>query len=201
MIRFAALMLFVSLPLWAGDHAGKQPYVLCAACHGPNGQGEKELDAPAIAGQEVWYLETQIKAFRSGVRGTHPQDKPGQTMTPLVATIDDSEVGDIAAYVSGLKPMKHPQTITGNVTRGKQLYGTCAACHGPKAEGMKVMNSPNLTLQQDWYLYRQLEYYQKGIRGTHEKDVLGKQMRPMAMTLSNDEDLRDVVAYIMSLAK
>ena len=50
---------------------GKASYMLCLACHGPDGAGNVALNSPAIASQESWYLETQLKNFKSGIRGTH----------------------------------------------------------------------------------------------------------------------------------
>jgi cytochrome c oxidase subunit II len=41
--------------------------------------------------------------------------------------------------------------------------------------------------------------YKQGARGTHEKDVFGKMMAPMAATLVNDAAIENVVAYIMTL--
>ena len=61
------------------------------------------------------------------------------------------------------------------------------------------MNAPNLTLQQDWYVIRQLQNYKSGVRGTDPSDILGMQMRPMSMTLSNDKAIEDVAAYISTL--
>ena len=62
------------------------------------------------------------------------------------------------------------------------------------------MNAPDLTLQQDWYLVRQLQNYKKSIRGTDSRDLFGNQMRPMAMTLTSDQAILDVMAYISSLS-
>jgi cytochrome c oxidase subunit 2 len=88
----------------------------------------------------------------------------------------------------------------GDAAKGKTLYGTCAACHGVNAEGNPALNSPALTGLQDWYMVRQLKNFKDGIRGSDPKDVFGAQMRPMAMTLPNDQAMEDVVAYIRSLA-
>ena len=40
---------------------------LCAGCHGPDGIAVIE-DAPHLAGENTIYLQTQLKAFRSGAR-------------------------------------------------------------------------------------------------------------------------------------
>ena len=53
--------------------------------------------------------------------------------------------------------------------------------------------------QNDWYIARQLHNFKKGIRGSHEKDLYGQQLRPMSMTLANDQAIADVTAYISTL--
>ena len=87
----------------------------------------------------------------------------------------------------------------GDAAAGKPLYAVCAACHGMQAEGNAALHAPKLSGQGDWYLKRQLKYYKQGIRGTHDKDVLGKTMAPMAMALSDDTAIDNVLAYIKTL--
>ena len=49
----------------AGDPAkGKALYATCASCHGANGEGNQALNAPAIAGQQEWYLTRQLKNYQ-----------------------------------------------------------------------------------------------------------------------------------------
>ncbi|MCB9673182.1 MAG: c-type cytochrome [Alphaproteobacteria bacterium] len=83
--------------------AGKSYYAACAACHGPEGKGNKAMNAPPIGMLQSWYVETQLKKFRGGVRGAHPDDKTGQQMAPMAKTIpSDEAVTDLSAYVSSL---------------------------------------------------------------------------------------------------
>jgi len=89
--------------------------------------------------------------------------------------------------------------VAGDAEAGKPLFAVCAACHGSQAEGNPAMNAPKLSGQGDWYLKRQLNYFKHGARGTHDKDVYGKQMAPMAATLADDAAMNNVVAYIKTL--
>ena len=89
----------------------------------------------------------------------------------------------------------------GNAEAGAAQAATCAACHGQKGEGNLAMNAPAIAGQEDWYLLRQLKAFKSGIRGTHPKDVYGTQMRPMAMMLADEQAMKDVIAYIMTLKK
>jgi cytochrome c oxidase subunit II len=92
-----------SLP---GDpKAGATLYATCGACHGDNGAGNKDLGAPRIAGVDDWYLATELRKFRSGVRGTNPKDREGRLMRPMARTLaDDDAIRNVVAYVETLKP-------------------------------------------------------------------------------------------------
>ena len=41
-----------------------QLFQLCSACHGPQGHGNRELMAPAIAGLPEWYVVNQLKKLK-----------------------------------------------------------------------------------------------------------------------------------------
>jgi len=89
--------------------------------------------------------------------------------------------------------------VAGDPEAGKPLYAVCGACHGSQGEGNKTLNGPKLSGQGDWYLKRQLSYFKQGTRGTHDQDVYGKQMAPMAATLADDAAMNNVIAYIKTL--
>ena len=59
---------------------GEELFVVCGFCHGSSGQGSRRRDGPALAGLPAWYLELQMRNYIDGVRGTHPEDIPGQIM-------------------------------------------------------------------------------------------------------------------------
>jgi cytochrome c oxidase subunit 2 len=87
----------------------------------------------------------------------------------------------------------------GDAVAGKAAYTACAACHGANGEGNVALNAPRLSGQGAWYLERQLRLFKQGARGTHDKDVFGKMMAPMAATLADDSAIANVAAYIASL--
>lgn len=87
----------------AGDlDAGKKAYTACAACHGPEGKGNKDLNAPPIAGADPWYIHTQLKNFKAGIRGAAPGDVTGAQMAPNVLALDEQALLDVATYVGTL---------------------------------------------------------------------------------------------------
>ena len=102
----------------------------------------------------------------------------------------------LKSYPTFAQTMAQPP---GDAAAGQPLFAVCAACHGAQAEGNPAMNAPKLSGQADWYLRRQLHLFKSGARGTHEKDVFGKTMAPMAATLADDAAIDNVVAYIRTL--
>ena len=192
----------VSLPgKAAGDpERGKQIYALCAACHGPNSEGIPALNAPANAGQDPWYMTRQLKNFRAGIRGAHPDDTFGAQMRPMAMVLaTDEQIADVVAYINSLDLPDPPRTVDGDVELGKQAYETCIPCHGEYGQGAQSLDAPRLSNQHDWYTVRQLENFNAGIRGGHQNDIYGAQMRIMSQMLESDERIRAVAAYIASL--
>ncbi|MDG2276477.1 MAG: c-type cytochrome [Pseudomonadales bacterium] len=88
----------------SGDAAaGKKLYPICAACHGPRGEGSEAMSGPKLVGQNDWYLVGQIKKFKQGQRGYHKLDHGGRQMRPMVAMLtDDKSINDIVAYINTL---------------------------------------------------------------------------------------------------
>ena len=81
---------------------GQQPYaVTCGACHGADGRGIEAMNAPRLKGMNDWYLVTQLKNFRDGIRGGHPQDLYGLQMALMAAMLtNDQAINDIVAYIN-----------------------------------------------------------------------------------------------------
>ena len=58
-------------------------------------------NAPRLKGMSDWYMARQLKNFREGVRGTHPQDPNGAQMALIAAMLaDDAAIGDVIAYIN-----------------------------------------------------------------------------------------------------
>ena len=172
-------------------------YATCTACHGENGEGKQWLGAPRISGQHDWYLERQLKNWQDGIRGTHPKDMYGIQMRSMSMTMaTDDEIKKVVSYIGKLDSPKPAVTITANIQKGKELYGTCSACHGAGGLGNKALNSPKIAGLPDWYVSRQLWGFKKGLRGENSRDIYGQQMRPMAMALPDEEAINNLSAYI-----
>ena len=145
-------------------------------------------------------MTRQLKNFRAGIRGAHPDDTFGAQMRPMAMVLTgDKDVEDVVAYITSLDMPDPPQTIDGDVELGKQAYVTCIPCHGEFGQGAQALDAPRLSNQHDWYIVRQLENFRAGIRGSHQNDVYGAQMRIMSQMLETDERVRAVAAYIATL--
>ena len=202
----SGLLLLITLcggqaALAAGDVAkGKTLYAICSACHGANGEGNSALNAPANAGQDPWYMTRQLKNFRAGIRGAHPDDAFGAQMRPMAMVLtDDQAIADVVAYITSLDMPEPVRTIEGDLELGKQAYETCVPCHGENGQGAMALDSPRLSNQHDWYTVRQLENFKAGIRGGHQNDIYGAQMRIMSQMLETDARISAVAAYIATM--
>lgn len=83
--------------IWrGGDAATGLP--ACAACHGAAGAGLPAL-YPRLAGQHAEYLETQLKAFRSGER----KNDANNVMQTIAARMTDPEIAAVADFAAGLR--------------------------------------------------------------------------------------------------
>jgi len=200
----AALAVFALAPgsLAADDGRGEELYGLCTQCHGAGGAGDPLALAPAIAGFEEWYVTAQLQAFKQGLRGTHPDDLGGLRMYPMsLALKTDEDIQAVAKYVAGLPTARPAKTIEGDAAAGATYYATCAACHGADGAGNQAMNAPRLVGTSDWYLVEALRKYKAGIRGGNPANTNAVMMRGMALSLKDDQAIRDVVAHVLTLAE
>jgi len=184
----------------AGDPvAGQVAYATCAACHGAQGEGNPLLNAPKLSGHDGWYLARQLRNFRDGIRGTDEKDIYGQQMVAFAGMVDAAGARNIAAYLDTFPDQQSTTTVIGNAKRGEALYLNCAACHGTRGQGVWSTNAPRLALMSDWYLVRQLQNFQQGIRGAHSDDFYGTQMALLSRIATDDQANNDVIAYVNTL--
>lgn len=186
----------------AGQGEGRAKVVFqdnCGVCHGPSGQGNPDIAAPAIAGLPKWYVQAQLVKFRTGVRGAHADDAEGLRMRPMSRTIEETDVEPIAGYVASLPAHAPDRGMHGDAEAGKALYITCTACHGVDGSGMEALKSPPIAQLDDWYIASAIQKFKSGVRGAAPGDITGMQMAPMAKTLKTDDDIANVIAHIATL--
>lgn len=215
LITFAtmALLVFMSIgfpsPAVAEDGAanlarGQKLFALCTQCHSANGGGDSSFLAPAIAGLPAWYVENQLKNFKSGIRGLHAEDRGGLRMYPMSLWVrDEADQKALAGYIESMPAVATKREIAhpGDATKGVGYYAVCGACHAADGTGNKAMGAPPLVGMSDWYLFSSIQKYKTKVRGSAVGDVYGPAMIGMVATLPNDDAIRDVIAHIQSLEK
>jgi cytochrome c oxidase subunit 2 len=83
---------------------GETFFHTCGGCHGATGQGIQATNAPRLKGMSDWYMVTQLKNFRQGVRGAHAKDPYGPQMVSMAAILtDDKAIDDVVGYINTLK--------------------------------------------------------------------------------------------------
>jgi cytochrome c oxidase subunit 2 len=82
---------------------GQKLYRTCSACHGSTAKGIWATNAPRLSNMSDWYMARQIRNFRDGIRGGHPQDFHGAQMAEMARVLaDDAAVADVLDYVRTL---------------------------------------------------------------------------------------------------
>jgi len=186
--------------------AGATKATLCVACHGPNGNSVN-AQWPSLAGQNAAYLETQVKRFHDSSRVNS-----NGIMPPLVMSLSDQDVADIATYFAS-------QTPTGLEAdpsywqAGQKLYRggdtsrnipACMACHGPVGRGNPAAGYPALRAQYAVYTMKELGDYAAGKRYTSDAkgDSNGGPNAEIMHTIAGrltQEDMRNLGSYLQGM--
>jgi cytochrome c oxidase cbb3-type subunit III len=107
----------------------------CAQCHGSDGRGSRGF--PNLTDRD-WLYGGSERAIRTSItEGRHG------IMPALGAAIGGAaSVERLAQYVLSLSGSA---TDAMKAELGRQHFGACAACHGPKGEGNQALGAPDLT--------------------------------------------------------
>jgi len=76
---------------------------VCSACHGSSASGDELLGAPPLVLIDPWYMLTQLRHFKTGVRGSHPRDTWGMTMRINAEPLSDRDMKDVITYITTLR--------------------------------------------------------------------------------------------------
>ena len=77
----------------------KEQIPSCTSCHGVYGQGNSLAGYPSIAGQQVGYLTSTLKAYRSKERNA---GESSLVMQSIAENLTDYEIEALANYMHGL---------------------------------------------------------------------------------------------------
>ena len=176
---------------------------LCAACHGPKGQGNEQLKTPSIAGEPAWYVQIQLGNFRAGRRGGNPAEPQAMVMSAITKNLTAAHLEALALHIEKLERI-HPPMPTAlkdaDMAMGKELFEMrCMECHRFNASGEMNFGSPPLIGLQDWYLVAQIEKFKTGKRGAFLGDPNGAKMVLSSRFIEDEHAKRSVIAYILTL--
>ena len=77
----------------------KKQIPACTSCHAVYGQGNSLAGYPSVAGQQVGYLTSSLKAYRSKERNA---GESSLVMQAIAANLTDNEIDALANYMHGL---------------------------------------------------------------------------------------------------
>ena len=83
----------------------------------------------------------------------------------------------------------------GTTSAGAADYSFCTVCHGTDGNGNAAIQAPKIAGIEPWYLKTQFQHFRAGMRGTHDGDLPGMEMRPVAEQM-DDATIESVAAYV-----
>ncbi len=116
-----------SMKVAGNAQVGSAQFIVCAACHGQQGEGMAALNAPKIAGQNAWYLKRQLQNYKSGARGAHADDVFGRQMAPMAATlVNDAAIDNVVDKIERQlkryrEKLKAHKPLTGKERKVKKI--------------------------------------------------------------------------------
>lgn len=165
---------------------------VCAACHGADGNSVASAN-PTLAGQHAKYIESQLKAFKSG-------ERKNPVMMGMATPLTPADMANVAAYFSSQKVKPREAADKSQMPLGKKIYTAgnpatkvpaCMACHGPAGKGYPDQY-PAVGSQHAAYIAKQLADFKAG---TDRKNAV---MHDIAMRLT-DAEVKAVSEYMSGL--
>lgn len=171
---------------------GKQiATTVCAACHGANGISVASAN-PHLAGQDAWYIQRQLQAFKSGAR-------PNPIMQGMAAGLSPEDMLNVGAYYAQQPPPQGMARDRALADRGQKVWRAgvktttvpaCAGCHGASGRGMPAQY-PALAGQYPELLYGWLKAFSTGERPHEAMHTVASKM--------TEADMRAVAEYAAGL--
>jgi cytochrome c553 len=190
-----ALSGLISFAANAADaDAGKAKSVVCAACHGADGNSSNPM-WPSLAGQHASYIYKQLSDFKASRR-------VNASMSGMVAGLSDDDMKNLAAYYETQSPKS--VAFDGElIAKGESIYrggitetgvAACMGCHSPGGKGNGPAGWPSLKGQYPEYIATQLQAFKQGARANDP----GKMMRNLVGRMSEME-MKAVAAYVAGI--
>ncbi len=180
-----------------GAVAAKLAY--CQDCHGPMGQGYRGFfPIPRLAGQQIEYLENQLRAFVEHRR-------PNPIMSNVAHVLSSDMIAALATKFRSFNPKPVGGGPKELAAKGEKIFqggvpednvAACAACHGPDATGHEEI--PRLAGQLYPYVIKELTNCgkERGQKPAHPDTSFI--MAPVAHSLTKPQ-IEAVAAYVSNL--
>jgi cytochrome c553 len=164
---------------------------VCAACHGPQGISAASAN-PHLAGQDAWYIQRQLQAFKSGAR-------PNPIMQGMAAGLTPEDMLNVGAYFAQQKPAQAAARDKALAQRGQKVWRAgvkattvpaCAGCHGAAGRGIAAQY-PALAGQHPELIYAWLKAFSTGERPHEAMGLVASKM--------TEADMKAVAEYASGL--
>lgn len=171
--------------------AGADRSMLCASCHGRDGNSKKP-ETPNLAGQNPGYILEQIDNFAAGRRKNF-------VMEPLAGRLTVEEKINLAIYFSSM-PVQPVPYNTAALEQGKRIFSSvCFVCHG--SDGRGTEGFARIAGQRPDYVMKTLKRYRSNARGEADADAMKRTNPRMEQVTNNlsDQDIEALANYVTSL--
>jgi cytochrome c553 len=164
---------------------------VCVACHGAEGVGTAPAN-PNLAGQDAYYIQRQLTAFKSGAR-------PSPIMQGMASSLSPEDMLAVGAYYSSQKPVQSAARDKALADRGQKIWRAgvkatavpaCAGCHGAAGRGMSAQ-FPAIAGQNPDLLLGWLKAFASGERPSEVMKVVASKL--------NEADMKAVAEYASGL--
>lgn len=173
----------------------------CETCHGLSAKGFiGYYPVPRLAGQQVEYIENELKGFVGRKRANTETPSKTNIMFNVGHVLSPAMINALATYFHDLNPRPVGGAPKEIVAAGKKIFEdgvssadvpACGACHGADAKGNGAI--PRLAGQLYPYVVTQLTGWAK--ERTEENSNI---MAPIAHGLT-DSQINAVAAYVSTL--
>ncbi len=170
----------------------------CRTCHGLSAQGYRGyFPMPRLAGQQVEYIENQLRAFAERRRVNPIMANVAHALSPSMISALATRFRHMDSRPIGGAPRR-------SLATGKQIFDdglpeanvpACSACHGSDGHGQNEI--PRLAGQLYEYTVGQLSNWSK-VRGQGTTVDTSAIMAPTAHNLSRSQ-IEAVAAYVSTL--
>ena len=171
----------------------------CKTCHGVSGQGFRgATPMPRLAGQQIEYLENQLRAFTERRRENRFMFGVSHVLSAEMITALATDFSDLNPKPLGGAPRE--LIVTGEKIYQEGVPGAdvpaCASCHGPDAKGNGPF--PRLAGQLHDYIFNKLVNWSKERGRDPANPDTSAIMEPIAHGLTESQ-IKAVAAYVSNL--